>query len=81
MTPEGNNVTEIQAVETHAKFVRVPDVGGFSIDSISFWKVNTVTTALGVGHVLSVYFKTGGFIDLPDIDEAQFTSLVYGEPF
>lgn len=81
MTPEGNNVTEIQAINTHAKFVRVPDVGGFSIDSISFWKLNSTTGANGPSQVLSVYFKTGGFIDLPDVDEAQFTSLVYGEPF
>lgn len=72
---------EVQSIETRAKFVRVPDVGGFSTDNISFWKLNSVTGPKGPAEVLSVYFKTGGFIDLPDVDEAQFTSLVYGEPF
>jgi hypothetical protein len=72
----------VEAVNTTARFVRVPGIGGFSTDSLAFWKMNSVVTAEGTKQIVSVYFKTGGFIDLPgDIDEAQFTSLVYGEPF
>lgn len=74
-------MSEVQSIQTHAKFVRVPEVGGFAADNISFWKINTIMEAGGPIKVLSVHFKTGGFIDLPGIDEGQFTSLVYGEPF
>lgn len=64
------------------RFVRIPGIGGFSADSLAYWKMNSVMTDTGAKPIVSVYFKTGGFIDLPgEIDEAQFTSLVYGEPF
>lgn len=64
------------------RFVRIPGIGGFSTDNLSYWKMNSMQTAEGSIPIVSVYFKTGGFIDLPgDIDEDQFTSMVYGEPF
>jgi len=72
----------VELVVPTNRFVRIPGVGGFSADSLAYWKMNSVQTADGPAPIVSVYFKTGGFIDLPgDIDEAQFTSLVYGEPF
>lgn len=72
----------MEQVIPKTRFVRIPGVGGFSADSLAYWKMNTVIGPKGATPIVSVYFKTGGFIDLPgDIDEALFTSMVYGEPF
>lgn len=72
---------ELQKIETHASFVRLVGIGGFPIDNIAYWKMRSVNMFPGSEQVLTVNFKTGGFIDLPEITEAQFTSAVYGEPY
>jgi hypothetical protein len=73
---------ELQKIEPSNRFVRVPGIGGFPMDNIAYWKTHLVLDPAGQSiTTLMVAFKTGGYIDLADIDEAQFTSLVYGEPY
>lgn len=58
------------------RVVSLPE-GGFPIENLAYWK-EVVTN--DNRKLLHVQFKSGGFIEL-DMTSAQFTSLVYGEPF
>jgi hypothetical protein len=74
-------VNALEGRTTQVNIIRLPGIGGFPSDNIGYWKVVDKLTAEGTSKVLHVQFKSGGFIDLPDITEDQFTSLVFGEPF
>lgn len=66
---------------TGVKIVSTP-YGGFPIDNLAYWKEIRLLTADGDRpNGLIVAFKSGGYIEMPDVTMEQFQSLVYGEPF
>jgi hypothetical protein len=74
-------MSDLERRETSNVIVRLPDVGGFPVDNINYWRIEKQHTTDGPVEVLTVYFKQGGFIWLDSITEQEFASLVYGEPF
>ena len=55
--------------------------GGFMISEISFWKMVPKTGPEGNYQILTVWFKGGGFLEIPDYDSNQFGSFIAGEPY
>lgn len=71
---------DVTAFVTENRFVESP-AGGFPVNNIAYWKQVGRTSHDGTSEmVLVVHFRTGGFLEL-NITPAEFTSLVYGEPY
>ncbi len=80
MNPEGNEV-DASVATTGVKIVAT-QYGGFPIDNIAYWKEIRMLTSEGERpNGLIVAFKSGGYIEMPDVSMEEFQSLVYGEPF
>lgn len=68
-------------VEVSNRFV-VTDFGGFPVDNIAYWKMSRQYDLRHADEpVLVVWFKTGGFIEMPGVSAEQLASLVYGVPY
>lgn len=67
----------MEVVDTSVRFVNIHGVGGFPVSNINYWRVFDKLTDTGPVKMLCVYFKEGGFIELPEMSEEDFAAQVF----
>lgn len=59
----------------------VTEAGGFPVDNVGYWKMVPKFGDSEGAMILTVWFKSGGFLEVPDMDATQFASLLLGIPY
>lgn len=72
-------MTQMAVSETLVRFITVSGVGGFPVDNIAYWRMESSYNNDGdKTESLMVYFRTGGFVSIPDMSAEEFATFVYG---
>lgn len=70
----------MKVADSVIRFVNIEGVGGFPVSNLAYWHNTTRRDANGEDErILHIQFLSGGFLELPDTTEEEFSAQVYGQ--